>query len=218
MDHTLPKLEGSLLIKQAESAIFVIKGTSVALCLFLVIIFIITIIFLDAFIKNRTQSLHLNYIRFQYGDTIETTVRTYANFMKFHSERLQRSGIGIGAEMTNIFLIGTGETAEAYLRHDRGSRTTIFCRVSFHKPNHSCLGPSRMLYALSKTYVVHPKRNCPGPYLSCFSYQHEILHWSVTNIRHSGCHQAIETIVTQLWGLDSDSEGCTDSQAIQRFY
>ena len=105
-------------IKQAGSAISVVKGASAALCLFLVIIFIITIIFLHTFIENRTQTLHSNYVRFQYGDTVETTVRTYANFMKFHSERLQ-SGIGIGAEMTNIFLIGAGETAEAYLRHDR---------------------------------------------------------------------------------------------------
>jgi len=39
--------------------------------------------------------------------------------MKFHSEHLRRSGIGVGAGMTNIFLIGAGETVEAYLRHDR---------------------------------------------------------------------------------------------------
>jgi len=87
-------------------------------CLFLVIILIITTIFLHTFIENRTQTLHSNYVRFQYGDTVETTARTYANLIKFHSERLQ-SGIGIGADMTNIFLIGAGETVEAYLRHDR---------------------------------------------------------------------------------------------------
>jgi len=92
MDHTLPNLEASL-IKQAESAISVIKGTSTAFCLFLVIIFIITIIFLHTFIENHTQTLHSNYVRFQYGDTVETTVRTYANLMKFYSERLQRSGV-----------------------------------------------------------------------------------------------------------------------------
>jgi len=117
VDHTLPN-PGASLIKQAESAISVIKGTSVALSLFLVIMFIITIIFLDTFIKHRTQTLHLSYVRFHYGDTVETTARTYANLIKFHSERLQ-SGIGIGADMTNIFLIGAGETAEAYLCHDR---------------------------------------------------------------------------------------------------
>ena len=68
IDHTLPNLEGSL-IKQAGSAISIIKGTSAALCLFLVIMFIITIIFLDTLIKHRTQNLHLGYVRFQYGDT-----------------------------------------------------------------------------------------------------------------------------------------------------
>ena len=50
---------------------------------------------------------------------VETMARTYANLIKFHSERLQRSGIGDGAEKTNIFLTGAGETAEAYLHHDR---------------------------------------------------------------------------------------------------
>jgi len=63
MDHTLPKLEGSL-IRQTDFAIFVIKGTFAALCLFFVIIFIITITFLHTFIKHRTQTVHLNYIRF----------------------------------------------------------------------------------------------------------------------------------------------------------
>ena len=68
MDHTLLKLEGLLdklsqvvdpiatvsLIKEMESAISVIKGTSAALCLFLVLIFVIMILFLDTFIKHRT--------------------------------------------------------------------------------------------------------------------------------------------------------------------
>ena len=40
--------------------------------------------------------------------------------MKFYSELLQTSRIGIGADRTNIFLIGAGGTVEAYLRHDRG--------------------------------------------------------------------------------------------------
>jgi hypothetical protein len=119
MDYTLPKLEGSLIIKQTESAISVIKGTSAALCFFLVIMFIITLIFLDTLIKHRTQTLHLNYVRFHYGDTVETTARTYANLIKFHSERLQRTDIGMSTKITNVFLIGAGETAEAYLRHDR---------------------------------------------------------------------------------------------------
>lgn len=119
MDHTLPKLEGSLIIQQTESALSVIKGTSAALCLFLVIMFIITIIFLDILIKHRTQTRHLNYVRSHYGDNVETTARTYANLIKFHAECLQRSDIGIDAERTNVFLIGAGETAEAYLRHDR---------------------------------------------------------------------------------------------------
>jgi hypothetical protein len=119
MDHTLPKLEGSLIIKQTESAISVIKSTSAALCLFLVAIFFITIIFLDTLIKHRTQTSHLNYVRFHYGDTVETTARTYANLIKFHSERFQRTDIGMSVKATNVFLIGAGETTEAYLCHDR---------------------------------------------------------------------------------------------------
>ena len=132
-DGTLPKLEGLLvnlsqavdsiaitsLIKQMESAISVIKGTSMVLFLFLVLIFVITILSFEPFIKHRTRTLRLNYVRFQYGDTVETRARTYANLIKLHSERVRRNGVGFGAERTNILIIGASETAEAYLRYDR---------------------------------------------------------------------------------------------------
>ena len=130
MDHTIPRFESLLdklsqavdpiatrsLIKETEAAIFVIKCT---FTLLFIIIFALPIIFLHTFIKYRTGIFHLNYVRSQYGDTIETMARTYANLMEFHSERVRRNGIGIDADRTNIFLIGAGETAEAYLRYDR---------------------------------------------------------------------------------------------------
>ena len=126
MDHSLPRVQALLdklsqavdpvairsLIKQTEAAILVIKFTSALLF----IIFALTFIFLY---KHLTQIFHWNYVRFQYGGTVETMARTYANLMKFHFERVQRNGIGIGAERTIIFLIGAEETAEAYLRYDR---------------------------------------------------------------------------------------------------
>lgn len=128
-DHTLPRLETLLdklsqavdptatrsLIKEMEATIFVIKYTS---ALLFIIIFALLIIFLHTFINLRTRIFHLNYVRSQYGGTVETMARTYANLIKFHSERVQRDGVGIGAERTNIFLIGAEETAEAYLRYD----------------------------------------------------------------------------------------------------
>jgi hypothetical protein len=104
------------LIKETEAALFVIKCTS---ALLFIVLFAFTIIFLPTSIKLRTQIFHWNYVRSQYGGTVETMARTYANLMKFHSECVQRNGIGIGAERTNVFLIGAGETAEAYLRYDR---------------------------------------------------------------------------------------------------
>ena len=132
-DHTLPKLEGLLdklsqavdpiatmsLIKQTESAISVIRGTSAAFVVFLVTMVVITLIFLDIFIKDRNQSFHSNYMRFQYGDTVETVARTYSNLMKLHSDCVRRDGLGIDARRTNVLLIGASETAEAYLRYDR---------------------------------------------------------------------------------------------------
>jgi len=132
-DHTLPRVETLLdklsqafdpiatrsLIEQTKAAISVIKVTSAALSLLLIIIFAVTIIFLHTSIKHSTQSFHLNYVRLQYGGTIETMARTYANLMKLHFGRVQRNGIGIGAERINVLLIGASETAEAYLRYDR---------------------------------------------------------------------------------------------------
>ena len=136
MDHTMPKTHALLdklfplvdklseavdpiairsLIKETEAAIFVIKCTSALLF----ILALTTIIFICTFIKQRTRTFHLNYLRSQYGDSVETMARTYANLMKFYAEYVQRNGIGIGAERTNICLIGAGETVEAYLRYDR---------------------------------------------------------------------------------------------------
>jgi len=128
MDHTIPKSHALLdklsqavdpiairsLIKETEATIFVIKCTS----FLFVILALITMIFLSTSIKHIKQRTHMNYVRFRYGDSVETIARTHANLMKFHSKCVQRSGIGIGAERTNVFLIGAGETAEAYLRHD----------------------------------------------------------------------------------------------------
>jgi len=102
------------LIEEAKATLFVIKCTSALLS----IIFALTIIFLYTSIMHPTQTFHLNYVQSQYGGTVETIARTYANLMKFHSERVQRNGVCIGAERTNIFLIGAGETTEAYLRYD----------------------------------------------------------------------------------------------------
>ena len=133
-DHTLPRFETLLdrlsqavdpvatrsLIKELETAIFVFKCTTVLL---FIIILALSIIFLHTFIRYRTRILHLNYVRSQYGGTVETMARTYANLMKFHSKRVQRNGIGIDAERTNVFLIGAGETTEAHLRYDHEFRT-----------------------------------------------------------------------------------------------
>ena len=128
-DHTLPRFEILLdklsqavdpiatksLIEELEAVIFVIKCTS---ALMFIIIFTFTIVFLHTFIKHRSRIFHLDYVRSQYGGTVETMARTYANLMKSHSELVQRNGFGIGAERTNIFLIGAGKTVEAYLRYD----------------------------------------------------------------------------------------------------
>ena len=132
MDHTMPKMHGLLdilsqavdptaiisLIKETEATMFVIKCTFALLFY----IFVLTIILLHTAIKNRTRIFHLNYVRSQYGGTVETMARTYANLMRFHSERVQREGIGIDAERKIIFLIGAGKTAEAYLRFDHEFR------------------------------------------------------------------------------------------------
>jgi hypothetical protein len=132
-DHTLPRLETLLdrlseavdpvaarsLIKEMEAAIFVIKCTS---ALLFIVLFALAIIFLlYIFMKHRTQQMfHLNCVRSRYGGTVESMARTYANLIKFHSERVQRNGVGVGAERTHVFLIGAGETTtEAYLRCDQ---------------------------------------------------------------------------------------------------
>ena len=107
------------LIKQTNDTISVIQAASVWLSLFLIILFSVTIIFLSTSIMHRTKTFHSNYVRFQYGGTVETMARTYANLMKFHCNRVRWNGIGTGVERTNILLIGANETAEAYLRHDR---------------------------------------------------------------------------------------------------
>ena len=132
LDHTLPRLQVLLndlsqavdptairsLIKGTEATMFVIKCTFALLFY----IFVLTIILLHTAIKNRTRIFHLNYVRSQYGGTVETMARTYANLMRFHSERVQREGIGIDAERKIIFLIGARKTAEAYLRFDHEFR------------------------------------------------------------------------------------------------
>jgi len=132
-DHTIPKLSvlldklsqavdpiaTSSLIKQAESTISAIKGVSLVLVLFLVIVLAIAVIVIDTFIKDRTQGFHSNYVRFQYGNTVETIARTYSNLIKLHSDCVQRDGLGIDAKRTNVLLIGASETAGAYLRYDR---------------------------------------------------------------------------------------------------
>ena len=130
MDHTLPKFEGLLdklsqvvdpnatasLIKEAEATMFVIKCTFALLF----ILFGFMINFIHTFTKHRTRISNLDYVRFQYGGTVEAMARTYANLMKFHAERVEGNGIGIGAERTSVFLIGAEETVEAYLRCDKG--------------------------------------------------------------------------------------------------
>ena len=135
MEATMPKLNGLLdkvsqsvdpvaitsLIKEMDATIFVIKCMSASLF----IIFALTIIFLCTYtIKHCTQFFHSNY-----GGT-ETMARTCANLMKLHSERVQRNGIGIGAERTIIFLIGEGdsETTEAYLRFDYDFRSDVILK------------------------------------------------------------------------------------------
>jgi hypothetical protein len=106
------------LVSKTEDVIPVLNAVAV-LSLMLFIIFFVTFICLYISIEQRMQSFHWDYVRLQYGGTVETMARTYANLMKFHCNRVRRNGIGIGAERTKIFLIGAGETAEAYLRYDR---------------------------------------------------------------------------------------------------
>ena len=135
MSHTLPKMHVLLdrlseavdpatieiiksIIKETEATLFVIKCTFSLLF----IIFALTIMFFHTVMKLRTKVSHLIYVRTQYGGTVETLARTYANLMVFHSERMQGEGIGIGAERKIVFLIGAGETAEAYLRSDHEYR------------------------------------------------------------------------------------------------
>lgn len=128
-DRTLPRVHAILdhvstavdpvafksLMKQTEAAISVIKITFAILSSLLFIIFII---FLNISMEQSTQILHSNYVQLQYGGTVETMARTYANLMKFHCDRVRRNGIGIGTEGTNVLLIGAGDTVEAYLRYD----------------------------------------------------------------------------------------------------
>ena len=196
-------------IKETESAISVIKGTSAALCLFLVLIFVITILFLDTFIKHRTQSLHLSYVRFQYGNTVETRARTYANLIKFNSERMRRNGLGIGAKRTITLLISANETAEAYLLYDRQFPTDDFLLSLLPQGQpfvfRTITDALRSLGVFCTSEKILPKRYFRKPYLSCSSYQLETLHWNITNTRHSRSHQAFGITAMQLWGPDLET-------------
>ena len=208
-DHTLPKIETLLdklsqavdptatrsLIEETEAAIFFIKCIS---ALFFIIIFAFLIIFLHIFIKYRTRVIHLNYVRSQYGDTVETMGRTYVNLIKFHAERVQRNGVGIGAERTNIFLIGAEETADAYLRYDYKFSTDLILKSllpqgqpfvfrtikdALHTLDVCCTSEEK----LPKTLFILLLISTRDP------------SW---DMRHSKCHPASEITAMQLWGSD----------------
>lgn len=114
----------------------------------------------------------------------------------------------MGAERTNIFLIGVEETAEAYLRYDHEFSSDEILQSPLPQGQSFVFRTIKELYTFSivtVTICCHPKRNYRRPYSSCPSYQPEIFHGAVTNMRRCKCHPASEITAMQLWGSDLET-------------
>ncbi|KAF8190250.1 hypothetical protein K438DRAFT_1831655 [Mycena galopus ATCC 62051] len=119
-DHTIPRLEAVL--DRIKPAIATFEVAAVMLIYWFIITLVIMLIGLYKFDKHYRQKSYstsnLDYLRTQYGTTIDIMTRTYSNLMKLHSERVRRHGVGADAGKTNVLLIGVNEAVEAYIRYE----------------------------------------------------------------------------------------------------
>lgn len=119
MDHTLPRV--NVVLDEFNPVIPMLRRLLAWLTILCMLgIVVIIICMFNQSDNYRRQSFHFNYLRIQYGSTIDVMTRTYVNLIKHHSERVRRLGVGSDTERTNVLLIGVNESVEAYIRYERG--------------------------------------------------------------------------------------------------
>jgi hypothetical protein len=136
--QTIPRLEAVL--DQLKPVIVTFEVAAMMLACWFIIILVLMLIGLyklDEHCRQRSYSTsNSNYLRTQYGTTIDIMTRTYSNLIKLHSERVRRHGVGADAERTNVLLIGVNEAVEAYIRCDRdfGSSSALQSLLPLGRP------------------------------------------------------------------------------------